>query len=282
MWELLQIGPGGTGLVNGALIVLIILFLTVPLAFVLAERLRNRGLTYEDEEEYDDRSARVIEYRGGSMGSGRRSVSKGITGDDEEDSMDEIPIVLSDDVNHGFVHERVPREIGFIAADRVFDHPIDFNGHLHVSRRVVVHGDTKVSGSLSLDEGAHLDNDVHCGGSFYTRPGSRVDGKAFIAGNAYLSRATHLQDLDVNGAVVLEEGAMIDGSLEASELRMLDDGSAGPAATDGHMDVEYDLYQQDDEPVEYEESEEPEADEPDKPSRIQKMAKWAKRVWKDA
>lgn len=209
MHVFLQTNSSTVGLVNAAVIVLVIVFLTLPTVFVLAEYLRNRRRR--------EGTAVAIATAGPPMADAAPSPEP-VAQPKQEATINGIRILPSAMFAHDFTREAVPPEIGVLAGDRRIDGPITFQGHLQVEPRSSIVGPVLVSGSLALGEGCTVVGDVRIGGNLYLRPGARVDGSGAAGGNGFLASWARLRELDAGGTVELEQGAGVDVVLRARRV----------------------------------------------------------------
>ncbi len=276
---LLQINSDTVSLVNGAVVVLVIVFLTLPTIFVLAEYLRRRrdhGLVETTETEFEEThvhpmpspapNVQIVALPPYALPAPVPAaqapsappvvvtpaptpapapaqapatapptvvpVVAPVAAAFPEDAprprasalawRTSLRTVLSMEVDHDFTRESVPPEIGYIGPDQRVDGPLAFGGHLQLARRVTVVGDVEVTGSLALGEGAYVVGDVLVSGNVYLTPGAQVRGRIRAGGNAFLSEWSRAQDLQVDGDAEMEDGAHVDGLLDAGRLVAMD------------------------------------------------------------
>lgn len=210
MLVVLQAGPGSTGLVNAAVVVLVIVFLTLPTIFVLAEFLRRRR---QNEPKETPAPAVPLAQTPSAPARPDGVLLRGLR------------TVESRSVEHDFTREPVTPEIGWIAPDERLDGSIVYSGHLQLARRVRVVGDIQVSGSLALGEGVYVVGDVSAGGNVYLLGGANVDGRVKSGGSVFMSAWSRAQHLGAEGDVEMEAGAHVSGVLEAGRLFTVDRAS---------------------------------------------------------
>lgn len=211
----LPLGVGSTSLVNAAVVVLVIVFLTMPTIFVLAEFLRRRRPNPAPEQASPalpavDANLHASDATLSTNGHGRPPTPRGLR------------TIASNTVDHDFTRESVPQEIGWIGADDRFDGAVVFPGHLQLARRVRGVGDVEASGSIALSDGVYVLGDVRAGGNVYLGGGATVTGHVEAGGNAFLSSWARVQSIQAVGDVEMEAGAKVAGRLEAGRLFKVD------------------------------------------------------------
>src|SRR5688500_3745145 len=140
MQVFLQTNSSTVGLVNAAVIVLVIVFLTLPTVFVLAEYLRNR-------RRKEGTAVAIATARSQApLPEGPVAPPAANPSGRTEPSPNGIQLLPSAGFQHDFTREAVPPEIGVLFGDRRIDGPISFQGHLQVGPRSSIVGPVMVSG----------------------------------------------------------------------------------------------------------------------------------------
>ncbi len=197
---LLQATPAGAPLgflVNAVVVTLVILFLVLPLVFLLLDPTRRK---------------KVVDLGTGdrpTVSSRRRTVRK---------PENAIEVVSSEDLADAFPRERPPRHVGHIPPHIQIKAGVDYNGALHVSAGVEIAGDLYTQGSLSLDGGCHIRGDVIVEGNVYLEAGVRVSGAVRAAGDVYMARWCQLSGVIANRTIEMEDGAVVEGPVNARRI----------------------------------------------------------------
>jgi len=191
---LLLSDAGGASLVSAAVAALVVIFLTLPMVFLLAEHAQRRRQRSPSAE------AILV---------AKPKPARGPKG---------IEIVSSATLPHDFEDEPLPRTLGHVPPDAVVQGPLEFGGHLQVGERAVVRGGIVARGSVALAPDAVVEGPVETGGHLHVGRSARIVGAARAAGDVRCRAFARVGGVAAGGRLVLMEGAAVEGGLEASEV----------------------------------------------------------------
>lgn len=239
VWTLLQTNAGTTGLVNAAIVVLIIVFLTLPMVFILADFLRGKrrseGAAVASAEvsveqgqvQHGQPTMHILPVAYPAVGQAAQApamqaaVTAPPTVPVASDGLD-VRRVLAAHVAHDFTREAVPPEIGYLPPGRRVDGPVAWAGHLQVGPGCTVVGDLDVTGSLALGDGSYAGRDVHATGNVYLGRATQVAGTVTAGGRVFLVAWSRAMEVRSAGPVELEEGAQVTAAIEAPDVEHVD------------------------------------------------------------
>ena len=190
--------------VSAAVAALVVIFLTLPIIFLLAERARDGRLVLPRAVKVHEAARPARDRRG-------------------------LEVRASAEFAHDFEDEELPRTVGHVPPDATIEGPLEFAGHLQIGERATIRGDVRARGSVALGAGALVTGGIATGGHLHATRTSRVQGLADVAGDVSCGSYATLGAVRAGGRVLLAEGARIERDLEASQVeRRLDRGRVDP------------------------------------------------------
>lgn len=241
MWSLLQTNAGTTGLVNAAIVVLIIIFLTLPMVFILADFLRGKRARPVEGSASSASASLSLDARTGGTPSVQvlPVYAPALQAPTMQAAVTQAPaapppiIQLPTDgldvrrvaalhVAHDFTREAVPPEIGYLPPGRRIEGPVAYAGHLQLAPGCTVVGDIDVTGSVALGDGAYAGQDVSATGNVYVGRAAQVAGTVKAGGSVFLVAWSRVAAVRSEGPVELEEGAQVSETIEAPDVAHVD------------------------------------------------------------
>jgi hypothetical protein len=247
MHSLMQTNAGTTGLVNAAIVVLIIIFLTLPLVFILADFLRgkrNRAegsasasatLSLEGQAQAPPTVQVLPVYTPAYAPSVQMPAPQAQAQAPAAQAAAPPPPIIAvpndglgvrrvatGHVAHDFTREAVPPEIGYLPPGRRIDGPVAYAGHLQVGPGCTVVGDIDVTGSLAIGDGSFVGHDVSATGNVYLGRSTQVTGAVKAGGRVFMVAWSRAAVVRSEGPVELEEGAQVTETIEAPDVEHVD------------------------------------------------------------
>jgi cytoskeletal protein CcmA (bactofilin family) len=210
---LLLVDGSGVSIVSAAVAALVVIFLTLPMVFLLADHARRRNAGAAPETK-----AWLVPVRSRETYLTRRKVPASRA----------VEIVESTSVPHDFADEPLPRTIGLVRGDVDVEGDLVFQGYLQVGERVRILGRVETGGSLALASGAVVEGDARSRANVHVGRGVVVHGEIRAGGDVRCAPFASVGRVNAEGALLLEGGATARGGIRASRVeRPLQAGDIG-------------------------------------------------------